>query len=1384
MRSLLTLLAACTHLDSLDAEPAAVAARPETADVEAAPAPSPRRADPPDAAGALARIDSWFAGRGSHRLHVQLDRPLYKPGDTIWIKAWSPLTRGLQAEGVGRSATWELVDPRGQVAQTKQVSVVDSAATNDFVLDPGAAGGKWTLRVTLDSGEVDERPFVVSSYVAPKIRKSLDFVREAYGPGDQVEALVELEDARGPLAGHPIRALLQVDGRAVVEVPLTTDRTGAVFVQASLPADLSSSDGLLTVFVEDGGVVESISRTVPIVLADVRVAFFPEGGDLVAGLPGRVYFEAKDPHGEPADISGFITDDRGRRVAELRSDHDGLGRFALTPEYGRTYTAHITAPVGITQTYPIPKAVDGGCALRSYDDVRSTEREVRVAVRCTSPRPVVVVGTMQESVLDLATVDASPDRDAVVYLTPPDALEDRQGAVRVTVFDEHLSPLAERLVYRNPGKDLRISMKADKPSYGPRDEVVLSVSTTDPSGDPVPAQLAIAVANDEVLSLADDEEGHMLSRVYLEPDLIEAPDDPGWYFDPDEALAAVALDRVMGTKGYRRFVWQPVFTPAVDEVVATTESSTAKKPTRRPMPVAPIAQGPPVDMLAAMPAPEQEALPEPAANLVADAPAIMDDLDDAMAAGVPMPPPAAMRQAAAVEDLRGGELAKVKDAVHGRAAAKEAFWADQERDYRYEPVRTFPRPDYSAGFTGTRTDFRDTVHWEPAVVTDDSGEATVRFYLSDAITTFRAVAEGLGAGFVGRGELEIKSSLPVHVATTLPPAVSAGDHIWMPLTVRSTKAHALDVDVAATVGGSLVRAEHTSGRVAVAANGGATHWVDLSVGQGAGAVPFTLTATGGGLSDTVEQTLTVVAPGFPRSWAMAGDGTSERAFTLDPPIAGSLTATVTWSPSPVSTLITGMDALIREPGGCFEQTSSTNWPNVAILGYLEAHDGDPRLRLQSSKALQSGYDRLTGYQVPAGGFETWGSGPGKEALSAFGLLQFRDMQKVFPVADRVLDEDTKYLMAQRDGKGGFRNSGESAHGYGSAPQPVLDGFITYALVASGQASELGAELTRQVEVARSSTDPYVLALAVRSLAGAAHPAAADGARRLLAMQAADGSFPGAESSITRSYEANLLVESTALAALAVMESGASRPAADKAAAWLVANRQGVGSWGATQATALALGALTRHADESRRPRTGGTVAIEVNGVVAGSVTYSADTTEPIALTGWEGALRAGSNEVVVRQVSGAPLPYTVNVAWTSTDPFSSEGAELDLTTRLDRATARMGETVRLTARLENRTGAVVPSPIARIGLPAGLEASTKQLEDLQKRGAFAFFETRPREVVVYWDGQHADEVHEVSLDLAARVPGTFTGPASSAYPYYDDDEKSWAGGLVVTIDRP
>jgi hypothetical protein len=42
-------------------------------------------------------------------------------------------------------------------------------------------------------------------------------------------------------------------------------------------------------------------------------------------------------------------------------------------------------------------------------------------------------------------------------------------------------------------------------------------------------------------------------------------------------------------------------------------------------------------------------------------------------------------------------------------------------------------------------------------------------------------------------------------------------------------------------------------------------------------------------------------------------------------------------------------------------------------------------------------------------------------------------------------------------------------------------------------------------------------------------------------------------------------------------------------------------------------------------------------------------------------------------------------------------------------------------------------------------------------------------------------VKKIGIDLVASVPGFYTGPASSAYLYYNDTDKSWAAPLSIKV---
>jgi len=532
-----------------------------TIDKKIARLPAARLAETPKLDRAIA---TYFGTLGTQRTYLQTDKPLYQPGETIWFRADVRATRTLTG-GPPSGVTVQLVSPRGAVVATKRVLVQDGVARNDFALAADLEGGEYAIQLTTDRGTSDVKKVIVNSYQAPRLMKALELLRKAYGEGDPVAAAVEVKRTTGePFAERALTAVVTIDDAEVQRFGVKTDRDGKAIVRFQLPASIARGDGLLTILVEDGGVTESIQKRIPIAMKTLQLAVYPEGGDLVDGVPGRVYFLARTPIGKPADIDGVVVDDRGQRVASFSSLHDGMGRFELVPAADRRYHVEITRPAGIVTTADVPAPRADGCVLRAIDRApdRAADRRagdvLRVAAICKTRHRLQIEATLREARLAGGAFDAEPGEPAIIELP---IARSSQGAVRVTLFSATGEPLAERLVYHGAGANLKVTLTADRSSYAPRDRVKLRVHATDARGNPVKASVGVAVVDDTVLSYADDKSARILAHTYLEPELgataADPIEEPNFYFS-DKPEAAAAMDALLATRGYRKFAWRQV----------------------------------------------------------------------------------------------------------------------------------------------------------------------------------------------------------------------------------------------------------------------------------------------------------------------------------------------------------------------------------------------------------------------------------------------------------------------------------------------------------------------------------------------------------------------------------------------------------------------------------------------------------------------------------------------------------------------------------------------------------------------------------------------------------------------------------------------------------
>ena len=455
------------------------------------------------------------------------------------------------------------------------------------------------------------RTIRVRSGAAERYQKKIGFGGAGYAPGQAAEGWAELKQQDQPAAGVPVTMLaMDASGK---EIPMrTTPATGpdgrARFL-VHLPPTLPPGDVRVKItFHTPGNSSEEVAGRVPVVGRNLHVEFFPEGGTLVAGVANRVYVRATSPDGTPVDLSGFVTDG-GDTIARVETPRDaaepgvnrGVGAFTFTPKPGARYWLKLRSPAGPYEPplhdaglaaaggspavapgrtgFALPPAADAGVAMTIRPPVTTPGQPVRVTLTSAGKDRTLVVGAYTRGRLSdtqTVTVKAGESLD-VELLKEGTAASGRGGVVRVTVFEERgegeLAPVAERLVYRKPAEALTLDVGVNgtplgkTPVFNAGDRLSLNIRATDESGQPKAAVLYAAVTNAGGTAKAKD---RLFTSQFLIAGEVQNPDDLEYadFLLSSDARAADALDRVLATQGWRRFVEQQA--PPIDARAAGT----------------------------------------------------------------------------------------------------------------------------------------------------------------------------------------------------------------------------------------------------------------------------------------------------------------------------------------------------------------------------------------------------------------------------------------------------------------------------------------------------------------------------------------------------------------------------------------------------------------------------------------------------------------------------------------------------------------------------------------------------------------------------------------------------------------------------------------------
>jgi len=701
-----------------------------------------------------------------------------------------------------------------------------------------------------------------------------------------------------------------------------------------------------------------------------------------------------------------------------------------------------------------------------------------------------------------------------------------------------------------------------------------------------------------------------------------------------------------------------------------------------------------------------------------------------------------------------------------------------------------------------RSYFPEALYINPEILTDGSGNASIEIPIADSITTWRmAMLASTQSGALGSATSSLKVFQDFFADLDLPVTLTQGDRVSIPVAVynysgkpgrvtlklepadwytltNDTPEKSLNVE-SNQVGGS---------RFTLNVNRIGKFKLILSAGMDAGA-----------RQDIVVREIEVIPNGREQSIVFNGHLDSAAHHDLNFPAASIPDATsvlVRLYPGPLSQIIEGMDSILQMPGGCFEQTSSSTYPNVLALDYMKRTKKlTPETHAKAEGYIANGYQRLLTFEVPGGGFSWFGQAPANKILTAYGLMEFNDMSKVSDVDRRLIDRTAAWLARQQQPDGSWKPDtnfiNEGATNRYNSNVVRITAYIAWSLANIGYQGQAVENAKRFIEAHSSAKlDAYTLAI----IANLAVDFKNDreftnhAMRELLEARTEQGdqvSWNADETGVYSTGE-SAAIETTGLATQALLKAHQSSETVRKALAFLASKKQASGNWGTTQATIMALRALVL-ATELSTSDFRGTVAITLDGKPVQALELTPQNNDLFHQFVFKGIDASKPTSIDLNFSGSGSLAYQVVGRYFTpwTEKAATEALSIDIA--YDRTRLAEKDIATATATIRNNLPKTANMVMVDLGIPPGFDLLSEDLQTMQEKtagaesGRLEKFSLTATQAILYFNALAPHQTATVTFRLRAKYPIHAHTFQSRVYEYYDPDVNSVAHPVQLEV---
>ncbi|MBN2310627.1 MAG: hypothetical protein JXR94_16765 [Candidatus Hydrogenedentes bacterium] len=1181
----------------------------------------------------------------------------------------------------------------------------------------------------------------------------------------------------------------------------------------------------------------------PVAEAPLTIYAVPEGGALAPGLGNRVFLLVSHPDGSPAAKAALTI--QGPRVdaaeTDRRTDALGIATVTVRPDRAGTVALKVTARdrQGRSVEKEFSLSCEGGAdslILRTDKTLYRVGDTLQAEVFATKASGTVYFDMVRAGQTVMTRAAELAAGRATLELDLDAALAGGIGIQAYTFTPGTDIVRDSRHVYVNPADALELGVELDREVYKPGETARLRFRVTNRAGAPTAAAIGLAIVDESVFALQEIHPG--LEKVYftLEKEIMQ----------PRYEIHGYDIDSLI-TRGPVREEGGPRTEPAWSADQQTAACVLLASAPELPEPPVKINTFTERQAGAAQAAQErvqrdlehiQRAVQkylrwhsDVAADtllkgLLRDKYLRENELLDPWGNAYSLDLSRAVKSGGYFSITSAGpdEIHGTPDdivAVPPRRVAKGGLmrhWAAQDAEPEMiafgvgagvaedklmvlDEAAPVPSASAAAGSADQpvrlRHYFPETLLFEPALIADGSGVAVLDVPLADSITTWRMTAMASSrAGALGSKDAPLRVFQDFFVDIDLPVALTQHDRVSIPVVVYNYLKEAQEIrlkfeeepwfafegdsELVMTLGPEQVRSVYFPIEV-----------VEL------GAHRLTVYAYGAQMSDAIRRQIEVLPDGQEQNVTFSDRLSGRIEHSIEIPahaVDGASKILVRIFPGVYSQIVDGMDSMLRMPCGCFEQTTAATYPNVLIVQYMKATDQiNPETQMKAEGFINAGYQRLLAYEVNGGGFSWFGDAPANKALTALGLKQFYDMAEVHEVDPAVIERTRAWLLAQQESDGSWRPDEQYLHAESwthiQNSGVLVTAYIAEAVISTG---ERGGGARKAIDYLRAnwgdSREPYVVALVANALASwdPKDPLTQRVLDTLYDLRKEDketAHWEGASGTVTFTHGAAADIETTALAAIALLKANKYPETATKALTYLIRAKSSQGHWGSTQPTILALKALMLSLG-SRTETVDATVSVDLNGERAAEVRVTPEDSDVMRLIDLGDRTRAAANTVVLDLEGEGSLLYQIvgryYEPWAGAAP--AQEPPMTIAVEYDKRELAVNDLVAASVSVHNTRPAAAQMIIVDLGIPPGFQVVAADLEALVQDGTLDKYELTARQIICYFEKIDANGTIEFSYKLQAKFPLRAQTPQSRVYEYYNPEVSHTAAPEEIVVE--